>query len=350
MKEEDIRRLIINFLADEISRDEVDILKEWLAESAENRLLFDQENELWQKTDYKAAHEHFDPVVGWNKISEPLLANSKRAGSSVTITRKKMALLVSAASLALILAAGALALWISGTNAQRQLTASTTIIRTSEGERAKIVLPDSSHIMINSGSEIEYGANYGIRERNVRLSGEAYFDVSTDQDMPFIVQVGREMTVNAIGTEFNIYSYPNEDRIETTLIDGKITITLMDEDPIDVMPGQQVVYFPRKKESIVKDVASETYTSWKENKLRFADTPFEEVLRKLGRRYNVVFEVRNTDLLELKYTATFIDESIEEVMQMLKTISPISYKIYNRTTPNDSRYLKSKIIVSKRRQ
>lgn len=348
MKEENIRQLIIDFLADEISSDKIDRLKEWLAESAENRLLFDQENELWHKTDYKAAHEQFDPVIGWNEISEPLATITKRAGRSVTFTRKKLTMLVSAATIALLVAAGALTLWISGTRAQRQHPALTTIICTSEGERAKIIMPDSSYIIINSGSEIEYGANYGITERNVKLNGEAYFDVSTDQNMPFIVQAGREMTVSATGTKFNLYSYPDEDRIETTLIEGKITITLVDKDPIDVTPGQQVVYFPGKKELIVKEVAWETYTSWKENKLRFDDTPFEEVLRKLGRRYNVIFEVRNTDLLELRYTGTFIDESIEEVMQMLKTISPISYKIYNRTTLNDSRYLKPKIIVSKR--
>ncbi len=138
-------------------------------------------------------------------------------------------------------------------------------------------------------------------------------------------------------------------RIETTLEEGKIRISIPEQEIIDVKSGQQVVYFTKSNKALVREVVTETYTSWKENKLRFIDTPFEEVLRKIGRRYNVTFEVRNRDLLELTYTATFIDESIEEVMQMLKTVSPIKYKIYNRATINDKKYIKPKIVVDKKK-
>lgn len=349
MEEDNIRQLIRKFLADEISGDEIDLLKEWLAESAENRILFDQENELWQKTNYKSIFEHFDPENAWADLSGKIPGFSRRNSRAVTLTRKNMTLLITAASIALLVAVGGMTLWISERAVHKQMTALNTIISTSEGEKANIFLPDSSQITINSGSEIGYSAQYNIKERAIRLSGEAYFDVRTDAKRPFIVQAGKDIRVHATGTKFNIYSYPAEGRMETTLVDGSITVMFRDKDPIDVIPGQQVVCFSKKNEVLVKNVNPETYTSWKENKLRFIDTPFEEVLRKLGRRYNVVFEVRNTDLLELRYTATFIDESIEEVMQMLKTISPISYKIYNRTTIDDSHYVKPKIIVYKRK-
>jgi ferric-dicitrate binding protein FerR (iron transport regulator) len=100
---------------------------------------------------------------------------------------------------------------------------------------------------------------------------------------------------------------------------------------------------------LVRDVTTDTYTSWKENKLRFNNTPFEEVLRRIGRKYNVKFEITNHDLLNLKYTATFIDESIEEVMELLKNVSPITYKIYYRTSVNDKLYMEPKIVVGKRK-
>lgn len=348
MEEEDIRRLINNFLTGEITDSEIDLLKEWLGKKPEYRHLFDFENEVWQKTNFTKASTFFEPISAWQGIKGRLTEISGRSARAVTLPRKSLTLLVAAASVTLLMAIGGITMWIYGSMMQKEMISSNAVIRTSEGEKADIFLPDSTRITINSGSEIEYGAGYNIRERAVRLSGEAYFDVHTDPDKPFIVQAGGEITVLATGTKFNIYSYPDEDRIETTLVDGTISVALEDEDPIEVSPGQQVVYFSRTKRAIVKNVVPETYTSWKENKLRFIDTPFEEVLRKLGRRYNVVFEVRGKELLELKYTATFIDESIEEVMQMLKTISPISYRIYNRTTVNDSRYLKPKIIVSKR--
>ena len=105
----------------------------------------------------------------------------------------------------------------------------------------------------------------------------------------------------------------------------------------------------KSEKILIRDVNTDTYTSWKENKLRFNDTPFEEVLRRIGRKYNVTFEITDRDLLNLKYTATFIDEPVDQVMQMLKTVSPITYKIYNRTSVNDKQYLKPKIVVGKRK-
>jgi hypothetical protein len=72
-------------------------------------------------------------------------------------------------------------------------------------------------------------------------------------------------------------------------------------------------------------------------------------MRRIGRKYNVTFEITSHDLFDLKYTATFIDEPIEQVMQFLKEVSPITYKIYNRTSVNDKQYLKPKIVVGKRK-
>ena len=126
------------------------------------------------------------------------------------------------------------------------------------------------------------------------------------------------MSISATGTRFNVFSFDNENRVETTLEEGIIEVAVKGKDPINVKSGQQVVYFVNTGDVIVRDVNTDTYTSWKKNMLRFHDTPFEEVLRRVGRKYNVTFEVSNRELLDLKYTATFIDESIEEVMQMLK--------------------------------
>jgi ferric-dicitrate binding protein FerR (iron transport regulator) len=137
----------------------------------------------------------------------------------------------------------------------------------------------------------------------------------------------------------------NETRFETTLEEGELKIYIDDKEPFYIKPGQQAVYSIKNNELIVREVATETYTSWKENKLRFNDTPFEEVLRGIGRRYNVVFEVRNPKLLDLRLTATFIDESIEEVMGMISEVNPITYKIIMQTSLNDEKYLKPKIII-----
>lgn len=347
-KEEDKRSLIIKFLAGEISEAELDSLKIWLSSDQVNRRVFDEENEIWHESGLKTKYEHFQPDKAWPEISSKLGIGERRSAPIIILNKNHFSLLIVAATIALLVAIGGLTIRFIEKNSAGKFTIAATTVRTDEGEKAHILLADSTCVFMNSGSTMEYPTDYNIKERKVKLSGEAFFDVRTNPGKPFVVQLGR-MSVSATGTRFNILSYGNESRIETTLEEGKIQVSIAGQETIDIKSGQQVVYFVKTDKAIIRDVSTETYTSWKENKLRFDDTSFEEVLRKIARRYNVTFEIRNRDLLELKYTATFIDESIEDVMQMLKTVSPINYKIDYRTTINDKQYLKPKIVVGKRK-
>jgi len=344
----DYRALIIKFLAEEISDSEMDVLKVWLAKDTRNRRIFNESNELWHESGIKTKLDHFKTDKTWSDISTQLGIGKNRINHVVILNKKNFRILIAAASIAWIVAISGLTLWLTERKSDKQITVASTTVRTDEGEKAHILLADSTCVFMNSSSTMEYATDYYTKERKVKLSGEAFFDVCTNPEKPFVVQLDK-MSVSATGTQFNVLSYGNENRIETTLVEGNIQVSIPGQDTIDVKAGQQVVYFTKTNKAIVRDVSTETYTSWKENKLRFNDTSFEEVLRKIGRRYNVTFEIRNRDLLELKYTATFIDESIEDVMQMLKTVSPITYKIYNRTTINDKQYLKPKIVVERRK-
>lgn len=349
MKEELYNRtLIIKFLAGEISDNEIDVLKAWIEKDPSNRRIFDEENEIWHVSSIKTKLDHFKTDKAWADTSTQLGLGKDRIKHVVVLNKNNFRILIAAASIACMVAIGGLTLWLTEIKSGKQITAASTTVFTDEGEKAHILLADSTCVFMNSGSTLEYSTDYNTKERKVKLSGEAFFDVRTNPERPFVVDLGN-MNVSAAGTRFNILSYDNEDRIETTLEKGKIQVSIAGQEPVDINPGQQIVYFTKTNKAIIRDVSTETYTSWKENKIRFNDTPFEEVLRKIARRYNVTFEIRNRELLELKYTATFIDESIEDVMQMLKTVSPITFKIYNRTTINDKQYLKPKIVVSKRK-
>lgn len=349
MQEEfDIRELITKFLAGEVTPKELDLLNRILGESEEYRRLFNQENELWNEYGVNTKLHYYKTDEAWNVISSKLAIGEGKSKSVVIINKHKIRLLLAAASVATAVAIGSLTLLFLSRQPVEEVSFATTSVMTDDGQKAHIYMPDSTEVYMNSGSTLRYDAGYNTNNRTVTLSGEAFFDVRTNPDKPFIVQAG-QLTVTATGTRFNVLSYYNENRIETTLEKGEINVTVEGKDPIIVEPGQQVVYYQRTKKASLMNVNTETYTSWKENKLRLIDTPFEEALRRIGRRYNVVFEVRNTDLLDLKYTATFIDESIEEVMQLLKSVSPISYEIHMRTSVNDKQYLKPKIIIRKRK-
>jgi len=342
------RDLLSKYFAGETSEEEIDILKTWLTADPENRRIFDQENELWQALCIRTKLEYYNSDTAWQELAASLKILNTGSGSVKIMRRVNYHLLIAAASVAILLITGAFALWIKEKNISGKMASVTSSVVTSEGEKASIFLPDSTRIVLNSGSSLSYEGSYNIRDRAVKFSGEAYFDVITNPDRPFIVDLGK-IRIFASGTKFNILSFGNEDRIETTLEQGSIGIALQGRESVNINPGQQVVYFKKTGKYIVRNVVTETFTSWKDNKLRFIDTPLEEVLRKIGRKYNVRFEITSSDLLDLEYTGTFIDESIDDVMQMLKTVSPITYKIYYRTTATDIKYLKPRIVVGKRK-
>ena len=343
---------INKFLTGEISDSELDFFKSWLEESPINRKKFDEENEIWQETNLQAMYEYFNTEKGWKNISKRLniSGNTNTDNKIITLRRSVYKRIIAAASIALMVAIGSV---FYGTMKQKPVAiavnSSITEIQTREGERANITLPDSTHVIINSGTTIKYSSDFNVNDRKIWLSGEAYFEVAKNSAKPFHVYLDK-IKVVATGTKFNIFSYSSENRVETTLEEGSVQVEIPGKDIIYVTPGQQVVYFAKNNKALVKNVTTEGFTSWKENKLRLNDTPFEEALHNIARRYNVVFEIQDKKLLELKYTATFIDESIEDVMQMLKTVSPIKYKIINRTKISDKTYVKPKIIITSNKQ
>jgi transmembrane sensor len=342
----DYKNVILKFLNGSISDAELHQLNDWLKSDISNRRIFDEENELWRKLDVRTNSKYFDPDHAWSDLSG-MISIDKGSSGTVILSRKVLATLIVAASFAIIVAVGGTYLWLSEKKSITDYISTSTIIKTEEGEKAHVFLSDSTSVILNSESVLEYNTDYNVTKRKVKLTGEAYFNVRTNPEKPFEVHSGT-MRIVAKGTKFNVYSYSNEERTETTLEEGNISVFIDKNTPIDLERGQQVVLFTKNRKFIVRDVSTETYTSWKENKLRFIDTPFEEALRKVARRYNVIFEIRNKELLDLKYTGTFIDESINDVMQMLKEVSPITYNINNRTTINDKKYLKPKIIVNKK--
>jgi transmembrane sensor len=347
-EEMDFQNLLTKFFAGEISDSEMILLKNWLDSNPENRRIFNEENEFWQEAGIWTKLENYKTDTAWTNMASRLGLGKNHYNSVTVLSRSNCRILLAAAAVACIVAIGSLSLWITGKTSFQKIAASSTVFSTNEGEKAHVCLADSTEIFINSGSTIQYDGDFNLKDRIVKFSGEAFFNVNTNPEKPFVVQV-EKMSITATGTRFNVLSFSDEDRIETTLEEGTIHVSANGKDPVTLKSGQQIVYFRRSEKYLVRDVETDTYTSWKENKLRFNDTPFEEVLRRIGRKYNVNFQITDKELLNLKYTATFIDEPIEDVMMMLRTVSPITYSIQYLTSVSDVKYMKPKIIVKKRK-
>lgn len=338
------KELLIKFFSGEITEDEMLKLKYWLESDAENRRIFDHENEIWQEASFYNKLKYYDADEVWTKLSAKLGMGGKGSKKVTLLKKINYRLLIAAACIAFLLSLGVLIAWSSlNRDFMQGKLSSSIIITTDEGDKANILLPDSTLTVLNAKSTLEFNRNF-YKDRSIRLTGEAYFDVSTDREKPFEVQTDN-MNITAYGTSFNVLSYHDEEQIVTTLEEGEIQVSFTDHEPIKIQPGEQLIYNKKIEEISVNKVNTSLYTSWKENKLQFQDTPLKEVIVRLGKTYNVDIKLMNNSIIDYRYTGTFIDESIEEIMRMLSVVSPISYEIVYRANKNNQKYKNPLIMI-----
>lgn len=202
------------------------------------------------------------------------------------------------------------------------------------GSVSDLLLPDGSVIYLNADSEIEYSVEGKKGKREVFLNGEAWFDVAKDPKKPFLVHTSA-YDIYVTGTRFNIKAYDSDNAVITTLEEGEVHLQSTEnfrlEEDIILRPGQQAILDKEAKTISVKSVNSEWYSSWKENKLIFINTSLKELEIMLERKYGVNIEIKNKDLLDLHFDGTLKNESIIEVLDILKIALPIEYQIKDQT-------------------
>ena len=218
------------------------------------------------------------------------------------------------------------------------------------GARIHFDLPDGSQGWLNSESTLKYPLAFSGKKRMVELTGEGYFEVVKNVRRPFMVKTGN-IDVEVLGTKFDVNAYSDEDVVEVTLETGKVVVSgtkpgqrqsLLTE----MVPGEQVHIRKadlRVEKKRVEDPVS--YTAWKDGKLIFRNDPMDQVVRKLGRWYNVRFYLQERKLQDYRYHATFQYESLDEVLKLIKLTSPVDYKIIERKKLPDGSFSKKQIIL-----
>jgi ferric-dicitrate binding protein FerR (iron transport regulator) len=225
-------------------------------------------------------------------------------------------------------------------------------VKTSAGMQTDFILPDGSHVWLNSGSILEYPVAFANNIRQVKLTGEAFFDVKKDPSHPFIVNAGK-LNIEVKGTRFNVCSYLNEPNSEITLESGSVRLfegNYEDKKTMALMkPGERARLDNSKNTLSVSAVDVEKHTAWKEGQLIFRDDTMDEVVTKLNRKFNVNIILQDPELKEYVYTATFEDESLAQILGLLKISAPVSYVIYKPKQLADHSFSKQKIVITKRK-
>ena len=200
---------------------------------------------------------------------------------------------------------------------------------TKAGRLNHLQLPDGSFVQTNSGTIVLYPEKFTGNTRTVYLIGEANFKVVKNPDKPFIVR-SADMAVTALGTEFNVAAYPENDEMVATLIHGKIKVDCnYGEESYILNPGQQVVYQKDKETSQLADANLDDVVAWQKGMVVFRGKKMKEILTTLERRYAVTFQYNGSLLNEDKYNFRFRERStIEDVMNIMQeVVGGFDYKL-----------------------
>ena len=200
---------------------------------------------------------------------------------------------------------------------------------TAYGERSMIILPDSSKVWLNGGSSLIYPSRFVSAERNVCLTGEAYFEVKKDKSHPFTVDVN-QMKLKVLGTTFNVFSYPDNPQIVATLETGKVQITVANKKkPYILEPNEQLVLDSKTGDVELHNVNAPDFSVWRVPSLYFEETKLIYAFQQIERTYNVKIHVQNSHYNNQTIRAHFnSDETIEGIMAVIKMLIPaINYEI-----------------------
>lgn len=254
----------------------------------------------------------------WNNIQNNLL---DRMQSNLQRTERRLSFFRYAAILVVLISIPSILYFYSQSNTSSSLIYTT--VSADFGQISKVLLPDSTVIWINSGSTIRYNNHFATSNRDIDLTGEAFFKVHKNKDLPLVVS-SEDLRVKVLGTEFSVVSYPKENDIQVILEEGKVELTSVTHSSFahEMKPGELAIFNKIRKDLTISNVNTDLYTSWKDGIINIYNLPLSEVIVKLERRYNQKFVVDST-IKDLPYTFTIKNENLNSILSLMEKITPV---------------------------
>ena len=220
---------------------------------------------------------------------------------------------------------------------QKQLSTQNFMVLAEKGQRAFITLPDSTKVWLNSDTKISYPADYGLKERNVTLVGEAYFEVAKNPDKRFIVEA-KGMQVEALGTSFNVNAYQNDNKIIASLFSGSVRVSY-DRHVAILEPHESIrVDLLNRSFSRYKDESMQNIALWRKNEITFDGESLEEITHIMSRLYNTTICIEDESLKKVCYIGTIRNNNLENFIDIINLTTPVVYE-----NKGDTVFLKRRI-------
>lgn len=198
-----------------------------------------------------------------------------------------------------------------------------------KGKNYQLVLSDGTRIWLNSESELIYPTTFGKEKREITLIGEAFFEVAKDVNKPFYVQTNG-VSIKVLGTSFNVSCYEGDKTINTTLVEGSVSIETLHGKQQVISPSEQLIYNKENNDIELEKVDTDLYTSWVQGEYIFKDTPLKEMMTKLERWHDITVVFEEESLKNHCFSLTISKEtSIDRFIEIINYTSDIKLERIN---------------------
>ena len=194
-----------------------------------------------------------------------------------------------------------------------------------------LTLADGTLVCLNAGSKLRFPVQFSGITRKVELEGEGYFQVARNEEIPFVVSASG-VNIMVLGTEFNVSNYPENEDVQTTLIKGKVQVTLSENmDGYTLHPGKQAVYNKESGEVTVANVDVSYATAWREGRLRFRDRPLKEIMDFISRWYDVDVEYEDESVKNYLFGCNFNRHvTVTPLLELFQSTGTVRFEVVGK--------------------
>jgi len=234
-----------------------------------------------------------------------------------------------AASVLLLSTIGYYLFFSESTTTSRHREVMMLVFETQNKERLQMTLPDSTKVWLYAGSRIEYPEKFDPKVRQVKLSGEAYFDVTHQEKQLFCVQ-SNKLLIRVLGTQFTVSDYQNGASAEAVLISGKVNVHVLNDSTkrtFELFPNERLLYNEQQQSTVIQTVDASQWSGWIHGRLHFDNAELGYIINKLGRWYGQKIECSPELAARYRLTFTVRDESLAQVARLIQNIAPVNFQL-----------------------
>jgi transmembrane sensor len=343
-----------NYISGDFSEEDRIFAEKWIAEDAERAELVKELQRVWETSEDLRQLSDKEINCAWRSVKTKMgqgitvdVKMSHKASSMKRVGRRRSSTQGWILKLAAVFLIGfGLYTLLPGDGAQEESAeqvdtdSDRRVISAEYGEQVRFRLGDQSVVTLNGGSEVSFSNAYGKENRELHLSGEAYFEVNNHgQEHPFIV-LTEKAVITDIGTSFNVNAYLEKETTDIIVADGEIEVRLNREQEgptANLREGELVRVDGDDDNFTVEKVDPARYLGWLTGRLIFENETFEQIVFRLERFYNVTIDIRDEQLKSERVTASFENEQIERLMGVLALSLDAVYEIDGNRIVVDSK-------------